>query len=342
MLSEKLNVLGWRITIPQAVSAIVVGAYLSGFISLNTHLSKYGVFVFDLADSRYLLVGVLFFLFLLSWYFFAGRAIISVMKRIDEQIEFATKLDLGAIWYFAIFLNQWINIAFLTCLSAAFFSMLLLGNTEPIWLFVCLYVLFLIEYSLSSLNFDVRFPRMKQVFELVTRTAAILVFFKTIPITSPTMLVFVHFCLMSSCVNLVLDSFEKLGITRERFINATIYFTVIIILNSAPFGWMHYGNIKSAFGGGQLQEVKIIVVNQTISNGLKSMGFEVTPFLKGNLVHQNEQEFIVDVNGKIIRLANTAIGALEVLPAKEVGFIDRPIRMSNKNTPDNQESEQLE
>ncbi|MCY4129599.1 MAG: hypothetical protein OXG15_10240, partial [Gammaproteobacteria bacterium] len=102
-MSEKLNVLGWPLTTPQAISAIGVGTYLCGFIATNAHLSKYGVLVFDLADSRYFIVGVLFLAFLLFWYFLAGRAVISLMKRIDEQIENATKLNLGATWCVAIF-----------------------------------------------------------------------------------------------------------------------------------------------------------------------------------------------------------------------------------------------
>ena len=324
------------------VSVIGVGTYLSGFIALNAHLSKYGVIVFDLADSRYLIVGALFSIFLFSWYFFVGRAIISVMKRIDEQIEFATELNLGAIWYVAIFVNQLINIPFLTCLSAAFFSVLLVGNTQPEMFYVYLFVLFLIDYSWASLNFDVRFPRIKQVLELAIRIAAIFIFFKTIPLASPTMIVFLNFLLMSLCINLVLDSFEKFGITGERVLHAITYFTVVTILTSAPFGWLYYGNIKSAFGGGQSQAVEIIVTDQTISNGLKSMGFEVTPSLKANLIHQNQHEFIVDVKGKIFRLARTAIGAMKVTPAKEAGFIDRFIQMRNKNTLDNQGSKRLE
>lgn len=323
------------------ISAIGVGIYLSGFIAINAHLGKYGVFVFDLADSRYLIVGALFFTFLLFWYFFAGAAIISVMKRIDEQIAFAANINLGSAWCAVILVNQWTNVFFLTCLSAANFSILLFGYIEPI-LLIYLYVLFLIEYTLCSLNFDVRFPRVKQVFELVTRTAAIFVFFKTIPLASPAMIVFVHFCIMSSCVNLVLDSFEKLRITGERLIHTIVYFTVVVILTSAPFGWLHYGNIESDFGGGQPQAVEIIVADKTVLNGLKSMGLEATPYLKANLIHQNQQEFIVDVNGKIIRLGKTAIAAMKVLPAIEVGFIDRLIQVSNKSNLNNQEFEQLE
>ena len=41
---------------------------------------------------------------------------------------------------------------------------------------------------------------------------------------------------------------------------------------------------------------------QTVWNGLKDMGFEVTPFLKAKLIHENQREFIIDLEGQTIRL----------------------------------------
>ena len=315
--NEDQTVLGWRITIPQAASAILAGTYLAGFLVLNAHLGKRGIFDFSLANSRYLIAGVLFIVFLVIWYLFAGRAIIFAKKWIDEDIESATERGLGPIWHFVILVNAFIRVGFFTCISAASFSLTLLGSAEPKVFFIYLIVLFLVAYPWDFLNFDHRFPRANQVFELATRAVGILVFFTTVTSDSPTMSVFWHFAVMSVYVNFVLDSFDRFKITVDRFTYHMIYSAVFVLLSSSMFGLWHYEHIRSAFGGGQLQVVEIMIGDQTVRNGLMNMGFEVTPSLKANLVHENQQEFIVEIEGQTIRLSRKTVAGFKVLPVED-------------------------
>ena len=315
--NEDQTVLGWRITIPQAVSAILAGTYVAGFLVLNAHLGKRGIFDFGLADWRYLIAGVLFVAFLIIWYLFAGRAIIFAKKWIDGDIEYATEQGLGPIWHFIILVNAFIRVGFFTCISSAFFSLTLLESSEPKEFLIYSIVLFLVAYPWDFLNLDHRFPRANQVFELATMAVGILVFFATVTSDSPTISVLVHFAIMSVYVNLVLDSFDRFKITVDRFTYHIMYSAFFVLLSSSLFGLWHYEHIKSAFGGGQLQVVEIMIGDQTVRSGLIDMGFEVTPSLKANLIHENQQEFILEVEGQTIRLSRKTVAAFKVLPVED-------------------------
>ena len=315
--NEDQTGLGWRLTIPQAASAILAGTYLAGFLVLNSHLGKRGIFDFSLANSRYLIAGVLFIVFLVIWYLFAGRSIIFAKKWIDEDIESAIELGLGRSWHIIIQLSAILRVVFFTCISSAAFSVTISGSAKPREFLIYLLALFLIAYLSDFLNFDRRFPRAYLIFEPASRAVGILVFFTTVASDSPTMSVIVHFAIMSVYVNLVLESFDRFKITIDRLTFHIIYSAVFVLLSSSIFGLWHYEHIKPAFGGGQLQVVEIMIGDQTVRNGLMNMGFEVTPSLKANLVHENQQEFIVEIEGQTIRLSRKTVAGFKVLPVED-------------------------
>ena len=74
-------------------------------------------------------------------------------------------------------------------------------------------------------------------------------------------------------------------------------------------------------GGGQPHPVEIMIGDQTVRTDLKGMGFEATPFLKAKLVHENQQEFIVDVEGQAIRLSREAVVGFKMLPVEDSHWI---------------------
>ena len=312
---------GWKITIPQAASFILAGIYLSGFLGLNVHLGKHGVFDFDLASSRYLIVGVLFFSFLVFWYLFGGRAIIFGTKRLRNELALVERSDLGPVWKGLSYVNFLIELTFQHLLSAALFSHLILGDKEPTWFLRYLIVLFLILYPWDSLNLDRRFPRAHQILNLTTKTSAILLFLITITLLSPTSIVLINFIVITFYANLVLDSMERFKITVDTLVYDITYTLIFVLLFSAAFGAAHYEHITSAFGGGQLQPVEIIVADQTTREGLDAMGFRVTPLLKAELIHENHQELIVGVEGQTIRLPRKAISGIKVAPVEDIHWI---------------------
>lgn len=309
------TVFGWRITTPQVAAIFLAGVYVAGFLVLNAHLSKRGVFDLGLANSRYLIAGINFVVFLVFWYLFAGRAIISIEKGISEEIKSAIELGLSRRWHFVIRINFFIGLVFFTCISAAFFSITLLGSLETIIFFIYLSFFLLIICIWGEL-FEHN-PRVKKLFKLITGTVAIVIFFITIDIFSMTMIVFLHFFFISGYVILVLFLFERFGIIKDQLKSEMISLAIFVLFSSVSFGWLHYENIKSYFGGGQPQEVEIIVVDQTVRNSLETMGFKVKPFLKAKLIHENQQEFIIEAKDQIVRLSRKTVAGFRVLPVKD-------------------------
>ena len=322
--NEDQTTSGWLLKPVQAASIILAGVYLAGFLVLNAHLGKWGFYDFDLANSRHLIAGGLFVGFLVFWYLFAGRAIILMPKWLRGDLAFAKEHGLSPIWNFVAFVNSLVKVWFLTCLSATFFSFVILGRAELYPVYAYLVVLFLIAYPWDFLNYDVRFPRASQVFEFVSKAMMISIFFITIDsVASPTMTVFLHFAVMSVFANLVLDSYERFKLTIDHVTYSIIYSFVFILMFSVSFGKFHYGEISSALGGGQLQPVEIMIDDQTVWNGLQGMGFEVTPFFKTKLLHENEREVVIDLEGQIVRLPREAIAGIKMLPVENSPWLMR-------------------
>lgn len=302
---------GMRMTIPQTAAMVLAGVYISGFLVINAHLSERGIVDFELGSSRYLIAGGLFFAFLVFWYLFPGHAVIVATKDLTRKLDLSASSALVRISSISVLFARF---CFLTCLSATFFSAVVLGN-QGIWFSKYVVPFFLFAYLGGSLGLDLRFPRASRGIELVALALGILVFFITAINHDPHALrVFGHFLLISLYICLVLISWEHFKITNSKLAYDVLYSAVMVLLFSSLFGALHYGRISSAYGGGQPRTAVIMIDDQTARDGLAKMGFEVTPFLKAQLVHENQQEFIVDVDGQTIRLSRKTVAGLKMLP----------------------------
>lgn len=305
---DKFTALSQSLSLAQTVPVIVIGIYVAGFIALNAYLGKYGAFDMAILNSHYLTVGVLYFIFLAIWYFLPGRIIIPIDPDPFEDKE----CSLPYLIY---------RVLYLVCISSALFSIVLLGRAEPILFLAYAVIIAWVDHFLVNMwespRFYNRFPLADRLyymlFEPVTKIIGIAIFFLIIDLSSPAILVFVHFFLISVYIFLVLRSIEKFENTTERFAYTLTHSVVFLLLTSVAFGWLQHGHVKSVFGGGELRPLEIIVIDQTVSEGLQSMGFEVTPNLKANRVYENQEEIVVTVNDSTIRLNKNTIGGFRVL-----------------------------
>ena len=135
-----------------------------------------------------------------------------------------------------------------------------------------------------------------------------------IGIESMTMIVFLLFAIMSLVAKLVFYCFEMdfIGYTTKIF-----FFAAFLLLFLVLFGLWQYEQVPAAFGGRQPHVVEIMIDDETVLGVLKDMGFEVTPFLKAKLIHENPQEFIVDLEGQTIRLSRNIVAGLKMLPIED-------------------------
>jgi hypothetical protein len=70
------------------LSAIFLGTiYLCGFLTLNSHLYKYGVVELGIASTEYLVAGAIFVIYLVVYGLFAGRGMVMSQRWLEEKIE---------------------------------------------------------------------------------------------------------------------------------------------------------------------------------------------------------------------------------------------------------------
>ena len=303
-----------RMTVPQTAAVVIAGVYVAGFLVINAHLGERGIFDFDLGSSRYVIAGGLFFAFLAFWYLFPGHAVIVATKDLTRNLDLSAPSKSFRTLSISILLARF---CFLTCWSAAFFSAVVLGQIE-IWMTQSVVPFFLFAYLGGSLRLEPKFPRASRVIEFVALALGIFVFFITAINNDPHIVrVFLHFLLISLYICFVSISWEKLKITKSKLAYDLLYSTILVLVFSSAFGALHYGRISSALGGGQPRPAAIMIGDQTALDGLTKMGFAVTPFLKAQLVHENQQEFIFDVDGQTIRLSRKSVTGLKMLPEND-------------------------
>ena len=302
--------------------AVALSTYVFGFLATNIHLGKFGIFEFDLTSSRYVIVGALYYLFLASWYCFAGRSLLPTEwdhPETEPENSFSSRLE------------EWIGLVFLTCVSTALFSLIFLGCAEASFFLSLAVILRIVaprwENLWESKRLSTRFPLVDSIIYPVMTVLAIFVFFATVEVDSLVMILFVHFSAMSIYGRFVIRLVEdyRRGRTpyesdREEISRSITHVCLFALLSSASFGWLQYGHIDSSLGGGQTQAVEIVVVDSNMSKSLEDMGFSVNPSFKADLVHEDENQVIVSAGSKTVQLARTSIAGVQVFSADSFGL----------------------
>ena len=181
-----------------ALVVIIPSIYVCGFLALNSHLLKHGLYDYSIANAHYLAVGGLYVSFLVIWYLFAGRNIISLSARIKAAAASGSKHHPREFWIVVELLRCAAETIFFLCLSAAFFSSTLSDRSGFNGFWKYLVLLFLVEYPIiDRLNIDMRYPRINQLFILLTRVLAIYLFYSISGNSATTFIVFIHIVAIS-------------------------------------------------------------------------------------------------------------------------------------------------
>ena len=274
----------WEITLPYAASVAVTAVYIVGFLVLNAHLSKHGIFDLELANWRYVIAGVHFVVFLLFWGGIAGLATIGQEQMASAEIKFMANRGLGPAWHVVIVIKSFVRILSGTCISAFLYSLMVLGDhKETLRSIDYLLPIFAILILVTFVCRKSKFPRLYQVTNLVATMAPIHVFFKMISVESMTMIVFVLFLTMSLAAKLIFYLF----MLESKMYTTKIFIPIFsLVLFSVSFGLLQYYQIPTAFGGGQSHIVEIMIGDEKVLSVLTDTGCEVTPFLKAKLIYQ--------------------------------------------------------
>lgn len=225
-----------KLSIPQALDvtvkcfAVFMGAmYVCGFLTVNSHLGRYGVFNLAITDINYILAGASFTFFIFSYVLFGGRGIVFGKKWMSEDIELLIRKGSPPISAPLAFIHSLIDVPFLHCLSATLFIGIAIDQGQSFWFYCILITISMISYTLDISNFDIKRPFVHIIIDGVLKAVAIITYFLLSSGSLP-ILIFIIFSLFSFYINFVLDGFERYRVTMDWLFSSTVYSIIYFLL----------------------------------------------------------------------------------------------------------------
>ncbi len=285
------------------LSAIFFGViYLCGFLTLNSYLYKYGVVELGIASTEYLVAGAIFVLYLAVYGIFAGRSIILSKHWLRQHIDHLKARGAPALSPLVAFAHMVVELAFFHCLSAALFSTFAFGQIEGAGFYSSLIVVFIIGYALDISNWDVRHPFAHLIIDGLLKLAAVFSFFY-LSSGKNIYIVFAAFFGYSMYINLVLDSFERYRVTKDRIIFNFGYTAIFFLLAAVSFGSTVYGNVSKKIGGGKSLTMTI-GLNQ---NSLENYPAKVKLPIVGEVVYSTTDNIYIMVDEDTLIIPRSSV-----------------------------------
>jgi hypothetical protein len=300
------------------LSAIFLGTiYLCGFLTLNSHLYKYGVVELGIASTEYLVAGTIFVLYLVVYGLFAGRGIVMSQRWLGQQIDHLRESGAPAISPLVAFIHLFIEMAFLHCLSAALFSVFAFGQVESAGFYAVLSIVFIISYAMDTSNWDIRYPFAHLIIDAVLKLIAVFSFFYLSSGTN-IYIVFAAFFGYSFYINMVLDSFQRYRLTRERIGFNLVYTAVFFLLAAISFGSGVYGNISNKLGGGKPLEMTIGLQPNSIGGFPEELKLPIV----GNVVYSSADNMYIKIEKTTLVIPRSSVQWMRFQEADDSGFLN--------------------
>jgi hypothetical protein len=301
-----------------SLSAIFLGTiYLCGFLTLNSHLYKYGVVELGIASTEYLVAGAIFVLYLVVYGLFAGRGIVMSQRWLEQQIGHLRESGAPAISPLIAFIHLFIEMAFLHCLSAALFSIFAFGQVESAGFYAALSMVFIISYAMDTSNWDTRHPFAHLIIDAALKLFAVFSFFY-LSSGNNIYIVFAAFVGYSFYINMVLDSFQRYKLTRERLGFNLVYTAVFFLLAAILFGSGVYGNISKKLGGGKPLEMTIGLQPNSISGYPEKLKLP----LVGNVVYSSTDNVYIKIEDNTLVIPRASVQWMMFQESDDSGLLD--------------------
>lgn len=285
------------------VSAFFLGiVYLCGFLTLNAHLYQYGVVELGIASTEYLVSGAIFVLYLAVYGLFAGRSIVLSKNWLGQNIAQLREVSASAYSPLIASVHMLIVVVFFHCLSAALFSTFAFGQIESIGFYAVLSLVFIIGYGMDTSNWDVRHPFAHLIIDGVLKLIAVISFF-FLSSGINIYIVFIAFFGYSLYINLVIDSFERYRVTKDRIVFNLGYAAIFILMAAVSFGSTIYGNVSKKIGGGKPLEMTIGLND----NSLESYPSKVEYPIIGEVVYSTPDNVYIQVEENTLIIPRSSV-----------------------------------
>lgn len=295
--------------------------YLSGFLVLNAHLSKFGLSDVDFVSGRYLLAAANFAFFLTCFYLFAGRAVLCGPSWVAEDIQQINRVRQSRFWSVFVYVHSFSRFIFFCCLSAAMYTTTALWQIETLWFYAALSGAFFITYTLDISNLDIRFPRINEMVQVTVEVLAIYAFFAGPKIMSMVG-VFGLYLGIAMYINFVFDMFNRRKITLDRIGFTAIYSAFFVLSTALSFGATYFGQVSSKIGGGRPLDIVFSLAHETRSLLPDSLISEGKTSLSGQLLFQTDKYLYVNIADQTVRLRADDIAVMVLKPEPSGSFLN--------------------
>lgn len=301
--------------------------YISGFITVNAHLSKFGFNDYDISNPHFLSAGALSAIYFLCWYMFSGRSIIHGKKWFAEDAKFlSSKYGFGNGWISILFIDTQINFIFMTCISTSLFGFIAYDSPGQFIFAAALAIAFIISYNIDITNTDVKFPRTSLTANIAAKLIGILGLAICAYIDNRILKLFFAYMFTSFFANLVMDAFERRQVTADRITFTAAYIVFFTLSSIVSFGYMFYGEIRQKIGGGHDLGAAIAVRNPADFPWVQ----DGTNIISGRIIHQTKDSILVSTNSDIITFGTKEILWVKLLPEQDADYPSKIAASYNK------------
>lgn len=285
-------------------SATVLGTvYVCGFLTLNSHLYEHGVVNLGIARAEYLAAGASFALFIVIYALLGGRGIVFLKHSSDRERDLLRKSSAPPISAVLARIHSFINLFFLHCISAAIFSVVAFRPPEMSRFSIVLFVAFLISYSLREIfKFDDRWPFAHLIIDSILKLLMVIAFFVMVSSFMPIRIL-ITFILFSVYIKVILDGFERYGITTDSLVYSGVFSVVFFLLAAISFGAVVYGDVSRKLGGGESISVEIGVDRRSVG----FMQNQIKEVLHADVIFSTSNDVYVNVEGETIALPRRSV-----------------------------------
>lgn len=291
--------------------------YALGFIVSNANLVKEGVIALDFVNPQYFVAGINFFVYLVAFYLFAGRAAIRGNTWFREDLIQHYKSGGGKRWEVVVLIRSLVHVLFYCCLSSALFAWIAFEGNVPSVFYASLILPFLVLHAFDLLNWDIKHPKTFCVLNILFEGAAVVIFFLApakLDLLAPIFGNFIGFLML---INVILDSFDRYKVTVDRVSFTAVYFLMMLIAAAAVYGATIYGKVRSQVGGAAPEMVTLGISTdskQALGDALKAPTESIT----GKLIHQTQTYLYLSIADKTLRLRAEDVLVMVTKPGEHI------------------------
>lgn len=284
--------------------------YLSGFLTLNAHLTKFGIAEFDIISARFLPAASNFAFFLLCYGLFAGRIVVSIHDWITtagRRVEWNERA--GPTWQVVVAVRSLVLPTFSLCFAAAAYCGVALQQARVSAFYLVLTFAFALSYMLETSGFSSKHPRANELIELLVDLTGVVAFFALGEGDVQT--IFWMYVGVSFYINYALDIMSR----RERRTSMYAFFvlnsTIGVLTLSLLFGANVYEKISQRLGGGMPHSVRVSLDEKVRESAPSVIGKSGEP-LDAKLLYQTDKYLFLDRGGRTLRVRNEDVRLLDL------------------------------